>query len=114
MSKSAPFLGTTTNVDEAFPGITEIDLTVVQDPFSVYGAPIVHRYSKQTLPRFERCVNSRCQQGGIDLQKHVLFWGEAPADFRCDGHEGSPQGRRKGHDCMNTYQISAIITKTQP
>jgi hypothetical protein len=109
---SKPFLGTTTDVNKAFPGIDEIDITIEQDPYGYYCQhewQRVNRYTKSTIPKIERCVNPRCQQGGIDLQRIVLHNSSGEYDFSCNGHEGSPAGRRKGDPCDNRFKIKLAI-----
>jgi hypothetical protein len=107
------FFGETADRDKAFPGIKSFSLIVKQDPFGFHsrGAPVERRYTKANVPRFERCVNPRCQQGGLDLQNVVLWPPKEEARFSCTGHEGSPKGRRKGRSCDNTFIVSIVIEK---
>ena len=47
-----PFLGTTTDVNEAFPDIDEIDVTITQDPYGYYlrnDWQRTSRFSKSTI-----------------------------------------------------------------
>ena len=111
-----PFLGTTTNVNDAFPGIKEIDITIVQDPYGYYCQhewQRVSRYTKSTLPNHVQCTNPRCQQGGIDLQSFVLSHSNGEFDISCNGHEGTPAGRRKGDPCDNHFNIKLTIERTK-
>ena len=111
MSKGKPFLGETTDRDKAFSGIASFELTVVQDRFGMYsrgGQPSVSRYTKADVPRHLRCVNSRCQQGGLDLQQIVNFFPAGEKTFYCNGHEGTPAGRRKGDPCSNSFVITLV------
>lgn len=114
MTKSgAPFFfGETTDREKAFPGIKSLQIIVKQDPYGYHSrTPVEHRYTKTNVPRFERCVNPRCQQGGLDLQ-HIILWPpEGESRMFCTGHEGSAQGRRKGRSCDNTFVVSIIIEK---
>jgi hypothetical protein len=108
----APFLGTTTDSSRAFPGITEVDLTVSQDPYCEYVRNAWQRtnvYTKETVPRFERCLNPKCQQGGLDLQQIVLSQQEGEHSFHCKGHEGTPAGRRKGDPCDNVFRVRLAV-----
>ncbi len=57
------------------------------------------------------CGNRRCRQGGYDLSNLVLFitTGRVEHDehtIHCEGHEGSPKGRRRGDPCMNFVRIA--------
>ncbi|WP_157948980.1 hypothetical protein [Neorhizobium huautlense] len=115
MANKRPFLGTTTDPEKAFPG-EDFEVLVMQDKYGMYSgseASRTARYSKATVPRVARCLNPRCQQGGIDLQMQVMFAPKDGSEYRqtysCNGHEGSPAGRRKGDPCMNTFDIT--ITK---
>ncbi|EYS96039.1 hypothetical protein CF68_22525 [Cupriavidus sp. SK-4] len=114
MSKSEPFLGTTTERDKAFPDIKEMRVVVTQDPWQSYrrtpAAP-TSTYTKTSLPRFERCLNPRCQQGGLDLQSVVLFWEDGEHEFFCKGHEGSPAGRRVGDPCDNVFTVTLTTVR---
>jgi hypothetical protein len=108
------FFKETNDRDEAFPGIKSINLTVEQDLWGVQsrgGKPTVHRYTKQSIPGHEKCVNPRCKQGGLNLQNIVSFEHLDGKDFYCGGHEGSPQGRRKGTPCTNSFRITLSVEK---
>lgn len=114
--KSMPFFGTTTNVDEAFPEIDEIDIIIEQDPYGYYcqhESGRISHYKKSTMPRYEQCANPRCNQGGIDLQNFVLFHSNGEYDLSCKGHEGSPAGRRKGDPCDNYFKIKLNVKRSK-
>lgn len=115
MKKGTPFFGReTTNRDEAFPGIKSISLLVEQDLYGFHsrdGKIVQHRYSKASMPRYETCVNRSCKQGGLDLQMLVMFPPAHGTLYNCSGHEGSPQGRRKGRDCDNSFRITLTLEK---
>jgi hypothetical protein len=111
---SKPFLGTTTDVNEAFPGIDEIDVTITQDPYGYYlrnDWQRTSRFSKSTMKRHLACVNPRCQQGGLDLQQIVLFHADGKYEFSCNGHEGTPAGRRIGNACDNRFSVELTVRK---
>ncbi len=111
---SKPFLGTTTDVNEAFPGIDEIDVTITQDPCGYYlrnDWQRASRFSKSTMERHLACVNPRCQQGGLDLQQIVLFHADGKYEFSCNGHEGTPAGRRRGNACDNRFSVELTVRK---
>ena len=88
---ATPFLGTTTDRNAAFPGIAQIKFSVSQDP---YGA------------------NPRCQQGGLLTQQIVLFHPDGECDFPCNGHEGTPAGRRKGDPCDNRFKVTLEVIRS--
>ena len=115
MADYRPFLGETHDRDRAFPGIDELDLIVGQDKFGHYtldGRPRESHYTKGDIPRHLNCVNPRCQQGGLDLQRIVMFWLEGQRTVSCNGHEGTPKGRRKGDPCENRFDISLSIKRS--
>ena len=111
---SKPFLGTTSDVNEAFPGIDEIEVTIEQDPHGFYCQhdwQRITKYIKSNIPKQLSCVNPRCQQGGIDLQNIVLYHENGEYSFSCNGHEGTPGGRRKGDPCDNIYKIKLNVKR---
>lgn len=112
--KTKPFLGTTDR-KAALAGFKEICVEVSQDPFGYYAksdAQRTHRYIKASLPRFEECLNPRCQQGGLDLQQLVEFWPDGmEKTFPCGGHEGTPKGKVKGQPCDNSFKISLRVER---
>ena len=114
MSRAKPFLGETTDRNKAFYGIASLELTVVQDRFGHY---TVHewqreqRFTKENIPRHLACANPRCQQGGLDLQRIVLFSTPGKHTYWCNGHEGSPKGRRQGDPCDNRFEVILSVTR---
>lgn len=109
MSKAKPFLGETTDRDKAFYGIAAFELTIVQDRFGMYTREAWQResrYTKSDVPRYLACANPRCQQGGLDLQQIVNFWPSGERTAHCSGHEGSPNGRRPGDPCDNSFVVT--------
>lgn len=114
MTASRPFLGETTDRDKAFPDIESLELTVVQDPYEHYARNAWQResrYTKASVPRRLACLNPRCQQGGLDLQQIVLFYSPGQHKFYCNGHEGTPKGRRKGDPCDNRFDMTFAVVK---
>lgn len=111
-----PFLGTTTDINNAFPGIEEIDITISQDPYGYYCQDKwqrVSRFTKSTLPNHAKCANPRCQQGGIDLQSFILSHSSGEFAISCDGHEGTTTGRRRGDPCDNHFKVKLTIQRTK-
>jgi hypothetical protein len=110
------FLGTSTDVNKAFPDIEAIDITITQDP---YGHYLQHdwqrtsRFTKNTIPSRLRCANPRCQQGGLELQNIVLFSLDGKHEFPCNGHEGTPAGRRIGAPCDNRFVVQLAVTRSK-
>ena len=114
MTRSKPFLGETHDRTRAFIGIASLELTVLQDKWGHYTRDAWQRESHYTLdsiPRYFRCANPRCQQGGLDLQQIVMFWPNGERTLPCNGHEGSPAGRRNGNPCDNSFVVT--VQKTE-
>ena len=112
---ATPFLGTTTDRNAAFPGIEQIKFSVSQDPYGYYLREAwqrTDRYTKDNLPSKIRCANPRCQQGGLLTQQIVLFHPDGECDFPCDGHEGTPAGRRKGDPCDNRFKVTLEVIRS--
>jgi hypothetical protein len=108
----APFLGETSDRKKAFPDIKSATVAIKQDIYGHYSSTATERrYTLENIPRTARCVNPRCQQGGVDLQQLILFPPDKETTFRCDGHEGSPQGRRKGSPCLNWFVVTVDVEK---
>jgi hypothetical protein len=78
--QAQPFLGSTNNPSEAYPGIKSLRVTVEQDPSGYYINTTTKRglaekrrfYTKNTIPATVKCANPHCQQGGLDLQEIVF------------------------------------------
>ena len=114
MTRSRPFLGETTDRQEAFPDIISLEIVVVQDLFGYYTQHSwqrENRFTKATIPRYLACTNPRCQQGGLDLQRIVLFGSSGRHTFHCNGHEGTPKGRRKGRPCDNSFEVTLTVER---
>ena len=114
MTTSRPFLGETTDREKAFPDIESLELTVVQDPYEHYAQKAWQResrYTKANVPRRLACLNPRCQQGGLDLQQVILFPSPGQHSYYCNGHEGTPKGRRKGDPCDNRFDITLAVVQ---
>jgi hypothetical protein len=109
-----PFLGTTTDKNAAFPDIASMTIDVEQDKYGNYSQHEWQRkstYTKASIPRFARCLNPRCQQGGLDLQTFVIIHSDGTYTYPCSGHEGSPKGRRVGNPCMNSFTVTVKIKR---
>lgn len=106
--ESRPFLGTVSSFSEAYPDVLSIrfegkergDLPRDQEER-------IQHYTEADLPQIVPCGNPRCQQGGYDLNATLIGIThsretEYEIDWSCNGHEGTPKGRRIGVDCMNS------------
>lgn len=114
MSTTKPFLGETKDLKEAFPGIKSLSVTVTQDIYKNYRGNLPSptlTYSLKNLPRYCKCYNPRCQQGGVDLQQVIYNYGEGQHTLNCNGHEGTPKGGKKGSFCNNAFILNIKIEK---
>lgn len=114
MTKGRYFLGETTDPDQAFPGIIALDVKVTQDPFGYYTekeSQRVAHFTKENILAHLRCANRRCQQGGLDLQRLVLFSPSGEQSYWCGGHEGSPAGRKQGDPCENRFDVVMSVNR---
>ena len=114
MSGSKPFLGETSDAGKAFASIESFELEVTQDPDGYYTTEAWQRISRFTMANIQRelaCANPNCRQGGLDLQRLVLFSIPGTGSRRCPGHEGSPGGRRRGDSCDNRFEFVLSVTR---
>jgi len=114
VTSSRPFLGETTDREKAFPDVESLELTVVQDPYGQYARHAWQResrYTKANMPRRLTCLNPRCQQGGLELQQIILFSPSGQRSYYCNGHEGTPKGRRKGDPCDNRFDVTVAVVR---
>ena len=100
---------------QAFPNIGKFSIRVEQDIFGFHTQDSWRRVQVYTPehppPPVVACINPRCQQGGLDLQSFIYTadqngpW-EYKQTFHCNGHEGSPKGRRIGRSCDNSFKLT--------
>jgi len=106
--ESKPFLGTVSSFHEAYPEVKTLrfvgkeqgDLASGHDQRKL-------NYTESTLPSTIPCGNPHCQQGGYDFNTTLMSLTATKAtsyeiDWSCNGHEGTPKGRRIGDPCMNS------------
>ena len=103
-----------------FPSIKSLTLSGKEhgDFPDILSIPLERRstlhYTESSLPAKIPCSNPRCQQGGYELQWTIdaivrsqdTHYEKA---FHCGGHEGSPQGKRKGDSCCNYIEIKVEL-----
>lgn len=117
MKNSSSFLGYTLHFSEAFPKIKDIDITWTQDSGEFYLADWqrVGRLGLRNICPQISCGNPRCKRGGFDLESRLQIMvssnrTEESWALGCDGDEGSPQGMRRGQECMNNFKVTARIS----
>lgn len=112
-----PFLkGEPTTFDKVFPSVQSLTLKGKEhgDFQEVLSIPLERRstlhYTESNLPAKIPCSNPKCQQGGYELQWIIdgIVRGRDTYyenTYHCNGHEGTPKGRRKGDPCCNYIDI---------
>lgn len=118
MSKIRPLFGEPTNFLGAFPTVESIRVELEESGDFPIGQPAFLR--KRSLRDNDvgsslRCSNPRCKQGGFSIQNAVssmVAERERSKELavRCNGHEGSPKGRRVGDPCTNRIKATVQIT----
>jgi len=119
-SRYEPFLGTATSFRMAFPHVNTLKFVGRQRADTMSDNFLEDHYSADSLPQVVRCANPRCQQGGYDLLPYILLLGPGKSHYKgemgCKGHEGSPNGVRKGDPCWDslTFSITATFHPEEP
>lgn len=110
-----PLFGASSDFKESFPDVEEVHLTVVQDPdgyYCIHGWQRESLCTKATLPNLFRCVNARCQQGGLSVQQLMLDYGNGEHDLPCGGHEGKAAGQAEGDLCDNRFKVTLLVQRS--
>lgn len=110
MIKSYLFGEPTTDRKKAFPELKSLDITITQDPIG-FGDTVVYRYNEANFPHTVRCSNTKCKQGGLELKNIVDFYEIGEHEFPCNGHEGTPAGRKIGPRCHVTFKVKLAIER---
>jgi hypothetical protein len=105
-----PLLGPAKTLLSAFPHIARIEVRVVEE--NAYVGWRRDRVFQNDVPAAIPCSNPRCREGGYDIANLIYFVAEGrktndEITIRCNGHEGSPKGRRRGDPCTNRACITA-------
>lgn len=99
--------------DQAFPQIASLSGTVEEDGDGVSKWRRIRYLSKETGEYFD-CSNPLCYNGGFSvgniLRGMVASGATREEDTHfCQGYEGSPKGRRRDRDCMNSFRVTVDI-----
>lgn len=110
MNESKPFLGIPTTFSKAYPGFRSLVVRAKHSGDLSSPAQREQQYSEHSVPRVIPCPNPRCQQGGYDLTSIIIAIEHGriikySTRHTCNGHEGTPKGRRKGSSCMNFVEL---------
>ncbi len=113
--ETSPLIGKLVSFAKAYPQIEDIEVQVCQTEDTVPEWRMTQTFNKSNIPQTVGCLNSRCQQGGFQIRQKVYFMVEShetegECEGGCDGHEGSPKGRRKGDPCTNYFRVKIQIT----
>ena len=102
--------------EEAFPEIKDIKVVCREIGYGVSRYSRKSTYALPTIPgEYVDCSNPLCYNGGFSLgeilremvrNRQTHFEGSRI----CQGYEGSPKGRRKYRDCLNSWNIEVDIT----
>ena len=104
--------------DQAFPQIASLSGTVEEDGDGVSNWRRVRHLSKDAGEYFD-CSNSLCYNGGFsvgNILRGMVASGTTHKEdtLFCQGHEGSPKGRRRYRDCMNSFRVNVDIKYRAP
>jgi hypothetical protein len=115
MNSRKPASGQIVERNQVFGDISSLELNIKQDLYGYYRQhdwQRKHHFTKADIPVHLACANPRCQQGGLDLWHIVPFWQPGELSLSCQGHEGTPAGRRRGSPCDNRFEIVLSIVRT--
>ncbi|MDE2823841.1 MAG: hypothetical protein OXK79_10090 [Chloroflexota bacterium] len=104
---------TKSGFDQAFPEITTVSGTVEEDGDGVSDWRRTRHISENTGEYFD-CSNPLCYNGGFSLGGILRAMVATRATHKedtlfCQGYEGSPKGRRRYRDCMNSFRVTVDI-----
>lgn len=107
------FFGRKAKFDEVFPQIEDVEVTVQESGYGIIGDGVqIHK--KNHFGEFIDCSNPCCYNGGFsigsiirDMVKNKKV--ELSTFLKCKGYKGSPKGRKRYGDCVNTFTISVKI-----
>ena len=112
-NETEPLLGGKTTFSKAFPEIANITLEVDQGGRK-------RTYGKANFPgEFVNCSNPLCYNGGVRIGSIINDMTfdrdtEYEGSLSCQGHEGSPKGRRNYGPCLNRFKVKIIIEYVPP
>lgn len=101
--------------EEAFPMIEEINIEVKENGHGVYQWNENSHYSKSYIPgEYINCKNPLCYNGGFSIGsilREMIAMRQTNLETVkiCQGHEGSPKGRKIYRKCLNSFHIKVFI-----
>lgn len=115
MGESHRFLGgEPTTFKKAYPKVESLRAEVSQHGDVEWEYQKHQTFDSSNVPAEIRCGNPRCRQGGFSMQRlidYMVYGGKTEHEdtLHCDGHEGSPKGRRKGDPCINYLKVKITL-----
>lgn len=117
------WLGENAKFSDVFPQVAALTLNVEHkgDLPNVRFIPLetvgMQHFTESTIPGLIHCKNPRCQQGGYKFQlwiTEMVRTGKTldEGTWHCEGHEGTPSGRRVGDLCGNYLEWKLTIRYT--
>jgi len=111
---STPVFGKKTTFDKAFPEIADVKVEVTESGEGVTQFTHKRSYSESRLGEYIDCSNPACYNGGFhiaDILREMVRNKQADLTTTaiCQGHEGSPKGRKIYRKCLNHFQIKVHI-----
>ena len=106
--------------EEAFPEIEDLTVEVEETGHGVGEWNRKRIYRKQYLPgEYIDCSNPLCYNGGFSIGSILREMvkkkqTELETSKLCQGHEGSPKGRRIYRKCMNFFKVKVSIKYNKP
>ena len=112
--KNQLFLGVPSSFTTAYPQIKNLTFNGIQGN-SLKNDKQEISYSERSIPQNIPCSNSRCNQGGYDLQGILIAittskMSSYEGKFSCCGHEGTHKDRVKGSPCLNRISFKIETT----
>jgi len=114
---SNPLFASKGTFAEAFPTVVTLVATVT--PSDAYQPTTAQTYTEATACEYVDCESAVCFNGGFSLGgtlREMVRLGET--DRRgtaiCQGHEGSPKGRRLTRKCLQFFAYQISVTYRQP
>ncbi|AKI97035.1 hypothetical protein [Kosmotoga pacifica] len=101
--------------EEAFPEIEDLTVEVEETGHGVSELNRKRTYRKQYFPgEYIDCSNPLCYNGGFSIGSILREMvkkrqTELETLKLCQGHEGSPKGRRIYRKCMNFFKVKVSI-----
>lgn len=109
------FASKTDSFDKAFPNIEDVKVELKEYGEDVDQWSHNRTYSKQYFPgEYIDCSNKLCYNGGISIGSIIrdMIYNkqtEFETSKLCQGHEGSPKGRRIYRKCLNSFELKVSL-----